>query len=653
MDDLKRSVFSESEVVMMKKSLRLSLLMTVIAAALLLFAFTALAVPAAPGTHTDGSCACKSHVGQLLTLSDVAATAARRNGGPMRAPSLDPVTSDVPLAVIVIGFRDQAYRADFDWAQEIFRADMSLAEYYTDMSFGQFTFTPVQETSAYHVGGNQNTKDAANDGVIHVTLSTDHDDWTLEYAYLSKKDIAANRTLAQALIAAVEAADAYIDFAAYDVNGDGDITTDELAIGFVVAGYEASSALEYTYDKSSYLWSHAYSFRACKEDYDFDYAIPAPDGVTVDSYIAISEQENDGSQEPISTLAHELGHYIGLPDLYDTEYNNALEWGKYDVRYLSVMAGGMYGTDPATGKATPYSLDAWSRSVLGWVEPDVADGSGDHTLTVQNYTNNTGYKLLRIPTQNPGEYYLLENRGFSKWDAGLAAEYGRDAGGLVLWHIDDNIFDEYEPTNEVNNTGHRPAVMPLYAETASNGSLTFIGKTRTVDLNAAFFDKAGWNGTYAATLGAALDLPVYGTGSNANLRSGRTNSGILLTFLSNSGASMKVRVSPDGHVHNPVLKQVTAPTCTAAGTGYYECSLCGKRFTDATGATETTGTVALPALGHTEPNAQGQCARCGAQLVAEEDLCPYCHTYHSGPLGGFVAFIHRILYFFAHLFGRM
>ena len=373
--------------------------------------------------------------------------------------------------------------------------------------------------------------------------------------------------------------------------------------------------------------------------------------MTVDSFIAISEQEDDGTQEPISTLAHELGHYLGLPDLYDTAYNTSLEWGKYDVSFLSVMAGGMYGTDPDTGKITPYSLDAWSRVILGWAEPEEA-AAGDYTLTAQNYTNDAGYTLLRVPTQNPGEYYLLENRGFAKWDAGLADEYDRDAGGIILWHIDDNVYDAYNPDNTVNNTDHRPAVMPLYAEKTSAGAYAFTGKNKTVDLTAAFFDKTEWNTRYAA-LGTALDLPIYGTDSNADLRSGRTNSGILLTFLSDGAASMKVRVSPDGHVHNPVQQVVTAPTCTAAGTGYYDCSLCGKRFTDATGTTETTGTVALPALGHTEPNAEGKCARCGAQLIAEENLCPYCHSYHSGPLGGFTAFVHKVLYFFAHLFGRM
>ena len=636
----------------MKKSVRFSLYFIAVAAALLLFAFTALAVPAAPGTHTEGNGACKSHVGELLTLSDISKTAAKRNSGPMRAPSLDPAVNDIPLAVIVIGFKNQAYRADLDWAQEIFLSDRSLAEFYTDMSLGQFTFTPVQETSAYNVGGNNNTADAANDGIIHVTLSTAHDDWVLDYPYMSKKDIAVNRSLQQALIAAVNAADAYLDFAAYDVNGDGEITTDELAVAFIVAGYEASSSESYSHGRSLYLWSHAYSFREENEAYSFDYALPKPDGITVDSYIAMSEQEDDNSQESIGTLAHELGHYIGLPDLYDTKYLTSLEWGEYDVSYLSLMASGAYGIDPDTGSAIPYSLDAWSRAVLGWVEPDVADASGAYTLTAQDYTDNSGYSLLRVPTQNPGEYYLLENRGFAKWDAGLAVDYARDAGGVILWHIDDNVYDEYNPSNEVNDTDHRPAVMPLYAETASNGSLKFIGKNNTVDLTSAFFDKSVWNSKYAA-LGAALDLPLYGTGSNADLRSGRTLSGIRVTFLSDIADAMQVQVSPEGHVHNPVYTEVVAPTCTTPGTCYYECKLCGKRFTDASGATETTEPVAVAALGHTAPNARGQCDRCGEQLIPESDLCPYCHSNHTGTLGGFVAFLHRILYFFAHLFGQM
>ena len=96
----------------MRKSLKLTILALCVALCALLFTLTALAVPA------PGGGGCKSHPGPLVTLSDIAGTAALRNRGPMRAHSFDPAVSDLPLAVIVVGFSDMPYRDDFDWSQE-------------------------------------------------------------------------------------------------------------------------------------------------------------------------------------------------------------------------------------------------------------------------------------------------------------------------------------------------------------------------------------------------------------------------------------------------------------------------------------------------------------------------------------------------------
>lgn len=692
----------------MKKTFRWILCLLIVATVLAILAVSAAAAPAKPGTHADGA-ACKSHPGELVTLSDIERTAAMRNAGPMRAPSFEPVTADLPLLIIVIGFDNIAYRSDFDWAQEIFRADKSLAEYYTDMSFGKFTFSPAAETSAYDGDGNLNTYDAVNDGVVHVSLPLDHADWRLEDTLLTEADKTANRTLNEALIAAIDAADAYVDFSAYDVNSDGAITTDELALGFVVAGYEACSSYSYSHGKTYYLWSNAYSFLEAKTFYNFTFDLPSPDGVTVNSYIAISEQEDDGSQEPISTLAHELGHYLGLPDLYDTLYSYSGDWLKFSVSNLSLMADGMYGTDPDTGAQIPYSLDAWSRAVLGWADVETVGLTGDYTLAAQNYEDDAGYSLLRINTRNTGEYYLLENRSFLKWDAGLADKYERDSGGIVLWHIDDAVIAQYFDANTVNSIKHRPGVMPLYPE-SNNGVYSFIGANSKVYLERPFFDMAMWNNTLSS-LGTSLDLPLYGTDSNADKRIGRTLSGTRVMFLSDADMSMQVRINPGLHIHapvytvvtepgctepgaacyfcegcgcyfadetcaeqietpfaleplghkTPVYKVVTTPTCTEPGAAYYLCERCGKHFSDEACTREIDSTFALNALGHTQPNSNGKCGRCGAQLVTPEnppapsnqndDLCPYCHTRHTGTFGPLIAFFHRILYFFAHLFG--
>ena len=618
----------------------------------LLFSIAASAVPAA-SVVSAGSPECQSVPGPLLTLSDIRQTTARRKGGMMRAHKIDPAVCDIPLVMIVVGFEDQPYRDDFDWAEPVFRAEKSVASYYTDMSFGKFTFTPAAESSAGGVGGNTNTADAENDGVIHVTLPLPHDDWTLHYndADLRRQ---ANRSLAEALAAAVEAADPWVDFAGYDVNGDGAITTDELAIAFVIAGYEASSSWNYSLGRPYYLWAHCYSFQEEKRKWGCPDELPAPDGVTVDTFVAVSEQEENGAMEPIGVLAHELGHFLGLPDLYDTEYSSGLEWSAYSVSSLSLMANGARNGDPRSDENIPCSLDAWSRYVLGWTEPEAVGASGEYTLTAQHEANGAAYRLLRINTQNPGEYYLLENRSLDKWDAGLSYLYGRHVGGIILWHIDSYIVNTFWVLNRVNNGIHRPGVMPLYAESA-DGVYSFIGRNESVNIRSAFFDRSVWNEQFAE-LGPSLDLPVYGADSaHEDNRDGRMLSGIRLTFLSDGAPSMQVRVDTQIHLHTPVYTVLVAPTCTECGAAGYQCTGCGKLFADPDAYRELTEPFLLYSLGHTEPDADGRCSRCHVLLNGDEEkeTCPYCHLPHTGAFGGLVAFFHKLLYFFAHLFGRM
>ena len=91
----------------MKHSIRWFLTVLCAVACALLLTLTALAAPSAK--EAQSARGCKSHPGPLLTLADLAETAAKRNSGPMRAPSLDPAVTDLPLAVIVVGFNDLPY----------------------------------------------------------------------------------------------------------------------------------------------------------------------------------------------------------------------------------------------------------------------------------------------------------------------------------------------------------------------------------------------------------------------------------------------------------------------------------------------------------------------------------------------------------------
>ena len=146
----------------------------------------------------------------------------------------------LPLLIIVAGFSNVSYRDDFDWAEAIFNGDESLAAYYDDMSLGQFTFVPMNETCSHESGDTTNKADKANDGIVHVTLELEHSDWTVPGSEIFMS------TFGSALLEMIKAADRFVDFASYDTNHDGELSSDEAALGFVIAGYEAAVTRDYS-----------------------------------------------------------------------------------------------------------------------------------------------------------------------------------------------------------------------------------------------------------------------------------------------------------------------------------------------------------------------------------------------------------------------
>lgn len=599
---------------------RLLAVLLTAAAAALLFAGAAWAVPAAPDAGFDGAhAACRSHAGAVVTPADVAA----RPGAAKKAPTEGKPQTALPLAVIVVGLDNIEYSRVYDWSATVFTGARSLAAYYEEMSFGSFTFSPVAETSARGVGGNSNTADRENDGVIHVTLAEPHRDWTLEEE-TSESDYRMIRMLMHAL----EQASDYLDFAAYDSNGDGTITTNELALAFVVAGYEA--AMDATCSQGGptyYLWSHAWSIDEAIGEYGWTMSLPRYDGVEVSSYIAIAERLDAEQQEPIGLLAHELGHYLGLPDLYPTAGGGP--WSAYDVNYLSLMASGSW-CEAEDGSFQPCAMDAWCRCALGWHTPVTADRDGVYPVTAANSAD--GYAAVKIPTQRAEEYYLAENRQLTGWDSGLARIYVGETqkGGLVLWHVDGEIVRAHLEQNSVNNPDHRPGVMPLYPESA-DGVFGYLGAQSMVHTGRPFL----------SALSAPVDLPLYGSGAAADQRRARFASGLLLTIPDASAPVMRLLLDTAQHAHLLQYQPERPAACETDGrAAVWCCTYCGALFEDAAGTVPTEeAALCLPAPGHTEPDFHGNCTRCGAHLI---DLCPWCGQQHTGFPGVLVGFWHSL-----------
>ena len=103
--------------------------------------------------------------------------------------------------------------------------------------------------------------------------------------------------------------------------------------------------------------------------YNKDGGVPLGDsGIWIGDYT--TEPENGG----LGVFAHEFGHDLGLPDLYDTA------GGDNGTGFWTLMSGGSWlnhGTDSIG--TTPGYMGPWEKLQLGWLDYKVAN-FGEDTL---------------------------------------------------------------------------------------------------------------------------------------------------------------------------------------------------------------------------------------------------------------------------------
>ena len=123
----------------------------------------------------------------------------------------------------------------------------------------------------------------------------------------------------------------------------------------------------------------------------------------------------------IGVIAHETGHFLGLPDLYDTDGNDPGN----GIGSYGLMANS-WGFDGS--QHYPPHMSAWSKMDLGWLNPTVITAAGTYNLPEVEF-NSSAY---RIDLGYPGnEYLLVVNRQPAGFDGAMPQ------GGLVIWHIDN------------------------------------------------------------------------------------------------------------------------------------------------------------------------------------------------------------------------
>lgn len=191
--------------------------------------------------------------------------------------------------------------------------------------------------------------------------------------------------------------------APFDLNGDGFV--DGLFLVHAGPGAEVQTAPA---KRKAMIWSHKWT-------------LPSPfvnNGVKAFAYFTAPE---DGK---LGVFSHEFGHFIGLPDLYDTSYRSR------GVGDWCLMAGGSWGG----GGDVPARLSAWCLAKLGWITPRNVKVTANYKIDT---LVNDKTDCLRVWTrgQSGPEYFLLENRQQAGRDAALPGS------GLAVWHIDERQSD--------------------------------------------------------------------------------------------------------------------------------------------------------------------------------------------------------------------
>lgn len=170
------------------------------------------------------------------------------------------------------------------------------------------------------------------------------------------------------------------------------------------------------------------------------------------------------------TLAHEFAHLLGAYDLYDV---TGVTMG---VGAWSLMGYGGWLGDYRVGAppgVIPAFLDAFTRVKLGLVNPVVIQAPRESISVYAAAMDSILFSrpeslyptVIKIPI-NQNEYFLIENRQTDirtpdtiKCDVedGVVIsvesneyDFFQPGSGILIWHIDEQIINDYGPYNAIN-----------------------------------------------------------------------------------------------------------------------------------------------------------------------------------------------------------
>ena len=224
-------------------------------------------------------------------------------GGPLESDDLIsgravPAIGIQRSLVILVQFADEpSVTTPANWSSRFFGATASVDDYYREVSYGKLDFQAAAESSG-----------TVNDGIVGwLTLPTDQPHMT------NFDDTAGSARARTAVIDAIKASNPFVNYAAYDTSGNGQLSPDELHITVIMAGLETATCrpLGSVWGYNERIWVRIRRWSTASTP-----ASPTPRSGSGSGNGQLRHQAT------IGVIAHELGHDIGWPDEYDSDLSS-------------------------------------------------------------------------------------------------------------------------------------------------------------------------------------------------------------------------------------------------------------------------------------------------------------------------------------------
>jgi M6 family metalloprotease-like protein len=287
-------------------------------------------------------------------------------------------------------------------------------------------------------------------------------------------------------------------------------------------------------------------------------------------------------------LAANVGSFLGLPDLFNTvEGSTAIgRFGLMDGQSI-LSFNGIFPPEPS----------AWEKIYLGWVEP-VVISNGDQYLNLKTSSKNTNADSTIIKVLiNSKEYFLIENRNRS-WDNSGQTVYTRNrafrdslkftkdvpgfvnydiyavngnvtdvkyfdwslpgaisdtcnfSGGILIWHIDENIIDAKIGTNTINGDIKNRGVKLMEAKGSQDIGISYNTPFGEVVSDGYFVD-FWYKGNHYVPSTIYKNEFTPSSFPNTLSNSGANNN-IFITEFDSISSNMKIRIKIGSDVIRPI-----------------------------------------------------------------------------------------------------